>query len=254
MITGGMKRKGMFGGGFGASMPQDMAVQEQAQMGVGGAQMGKKPGLGTRLLGAGWEDKAMALGGALMGNQFAIPQYLRQQGDIRQQAEQLAAAQRQQAMQMSAAQGMGLTPEQAALLGPEGLRQYTLGKLKGPEAPPPPRFEQDNAGNVWALDPMTGKPMGDAPTFVDPTERQIFQNGAMVTIPNPFAGRQAAPLRPVGKLTPIGPTIENTPAPQLNANGMPTSLSRAQYDAVVQRMGKADTEAWARRNNIRVTH
>lgn len=62
------------------------------------------------------------------------------------------------------------------------------------------------------------------------------------------------PSAPVGKLTPVQPTIENTPAPQLNANGMPSALTRAQYQAVEERMGRADTEAWARRNNIRVVN
>lgn len=63
---------------------------------------------------------------------------------------------------------------------------------------------------------------------------------------------QGAPTAPVGRLTPIQPSIANTPAPQLGANGMPTTLTRQQYQAVVNSMGQADTEAWARRNNIRV--
>jgi hypothetical protein len=35
---------------------------------------------------------------------------------------------------------------------------------------------------------------------------------------------------------------------------MPAQVTRDQYAAVVQRMGQADTEAWARRNNIRVVN
>jgi hypothetical protein len=61
-----------------------------------------------------------------------------------------------------------------------------------------------------------------------------------------------APAAPVGRLTPIQPSIANTPAPQTGANGMPTTLTRQQYQAVVNSMGAADTEAWARRNNVRV--
>lgn len=69
-------------------------------------------------------------------------------------------------------------------------------------------------------------------------------------IPRSQLGGQ--PSAPVGRLTPIQPTIQNTPAPQVGANGMPAVLTRQQYQAVVNSMGQADTEAWVRRNNIRV--
>jgi len=46
--------------------------------------------------------------------------------------------------------------------------------------------------------------------------------------------------------------MQNTPAPQVGDNGMPTELTRAQYDAVVQAKGKAQTDAWMQRNNIKV--
>lgn len=48
------------------------------------------------------------------------------------------------------------------------------------------------------------------------------------------------------------PTVENTPAPTLGANGMPATLTRQQYQAVVAAKGQAATDAWARRNGIRV--
>lgn len=51
---------------------------------------------------------------------------------------------------------------------------------------------------------------------------------------------------------PVEPTIQNTPAPQVGANGMPTMLSRQQYQATVASMGKAATDAWMQRNNVRV--
>lgn len=40
------------------------------------------------------------------------------------------------------------------------------------------------------------------------------------------------------------------PAPATDANGMPATLTRAQYDAVVNVKGKAATDDWMRRNNI----
>jgi len=60
------------------------------------------------------------------------------------------------------------------------------------------------------------------------------------------------PTRPVGRLTPTEPTMQNTPAPQLGANGMPTAISRQQYQAIVAAKGQQATDEWARRNNITI--
>lgn len=49
-----------------------------------------------------------------------------------------------------------------------------------------------------------------------------------------------------------GATTSNTPAPELGANGQPTTLTRQQYQAVVNSMGQQRTDEWARRNNIRI--
>lgn len=48
------------------------------------------------------------------------------------------------------------------------------------------------------------------------------------------------------------PSIENTTAPKLSAGGFPQVLSPAQYQATVNSMGKAATDNWMRRNNIRM--
>lgn len=63
-----------------------------------------------------------------------------------------------------------------------------------------------------------------------------------------------APTAPVGRLTPIQPTTQNTPAPQLGASGLPAALTPDQYQAVVSVRGKSETDAWMRRHNIRVTN
>lgn len=63
------------------------------------------------------------------------------------------------------------------------------------------------------------------------------------------------PARPVGKLTPLGaqqPTIQNTPAPQLGANGIPAVLTRAQYQATVNALGKEATDAWMQRHGVQL--
>lgn len=69
------------------------------------------------------------------------------------------------------------------------------------EKPEAPRFEQDNAGNVWALDPRTGRPMSESPVFVDRTERFMNQNGAILNVPNPYA-QQPQGLPPIGSTRP----------------------------------------------------
>ena len=94
-----------------------------------------------------------------------------------------------------------------------------------------------------------------------PEQRALYDQYNPVTVATgqgpvavPRSSFGGVPSAPVGKLTPIGPTIRNTPAPQLGANGMPTALTRAQYQAVVNEMGAAETEAWARRHNIQVVN
>lgn len=47
--------------------------------------------------------------------------------------------------------------------------------------------------------------------------------------------------------------LAGVPAPQLDASGKPTSLTQAQYQAVVQAKGKAKTDAWLQANNITVS-
>lgn len=46
--------------------------------------------------------------------------------------------------------------------------------------------------------------------------------------------------------------LQNTKPPEIGANGMPSSISRAQYDAIVEAKGKTETDAWMLRNNVRL--
>lgn len=68
--------------------------------GLGAVQPERKPGLGTRLFGKGWEDKAYALGGLLQGDQSGV-MMMRQN----EQAAQQAMAQ-EQAAQLKRAQDL----------------------------------------------------------------------------------------------------------------------------------------------------
>lgn len=114
-----------------------------------------------------------------------------------------------------------------------------------PSTAQPYRWES-NDGDVYQLDPATGQP---ARVFDDPTPRLVVGPDGRYYPMNP-----GAPTAPVGGLRPVGapqaPNIGNTPAPQLNASGNPTRLTRAQYQAVAAVRGQAETDAWAQRNNI----
>jgi hypothetical protein len=102
-----MMRKGLFGKGMGfgggivatpeqeeetrrleamfpnaGDMPASLPDMAQIPTTAGGAfgdpmasQPQRKPGLGTRLLGQGWEGKVAALGASLMGDRSAVPDY-----------------------------------------------------------------------------------------------------------------------------------------------------------------------------------
>lgn len=240
------RRRGIFGVPDGMDMPAVLPPMSQVPTTAGGMfgnpmpspEPARKPGLGTRLLGQGWEGKLAALGGAISGNPWAIPQYMQGQDQMRQQAEERAASLRAQAERMAAAQRLGYTPDQVAILGGK-IGEVQADRMKPQDDPKPGSFE-------WY---QTATPEQRAQyDAYNPVTVTTWQGPSII----PRSSLGGTPTAPVGKLTPIGPTIESTPAPQLNANGMPSVLSRAQYEAVLQRMGQAETEAWARRNNIRV--
>lgn len=54
-----------------------------------------------------------------------------------------------------------------------------------------------------------------------------------------------------GENTP--PATIGVPRPALGANGLPQQLTPAQYNAIVQSLGKSKTDAWVKQYNIRVT-
>ena len=150
-------------------------MQDGAKLGASGAMQQDRPGLGTRLLGEGWEGKAAALGSMLMGNPFAVQQYQGQQDQQRQRAAMMAEQQRQQAQMMAAAQGLGIDPQQAALLGQEGLRQVTVDRMKPQEGPKPGSFE-------WWSDPA--RTPQEKATFAQYRDANTPEEPRMVTLPD----------------------------------------------------------------------
>lgn len=226
-----MNRRGLFGksmaGDNAHAMPHgyvgqgEVAQQPSAGFWQGGNKFTFRDGLAGALAAIG--DGLSNYGG---GGGGAVNSLLQSRAAPGQQAAALAEEQRKRAAELA---------DYRAKLG---IQQ----EFAQPEAPKPGSFE-------WYQ------------TATPEQQRQYDQYNPVITttyqgptiVPRGSLGG-GAPTAPVGRLTPIGPTVENTQAPQLNANGMPASLTSAQYAAVEQRMGRAETEAWARRNNIKVVN
>lgn len=152
--------------------------------------------------------------------------------------------------------------QQLAAQRAEQQRKYDLedyvSKLKlkqqyDPSPGPQPYRTEDNVGNVWEIGPD-----GNAkPIFIDKTPKYYIQGDQALQIPNPYATQGASQNRPkIGETVRLdqldSPSISNTPAPQTGANGFPATLTRDQYQAVVNEMGQAETDAWMARNNVRL--
>jgi len=130
-------------------------------------------------------------------------------------------------------------------------------------------------GDPNAFDAMGGdigsylQPTSDQKNFrgyqgMDPNERREYDQFKPVVVQGPqgptavprssLGGGGSLPSKPVGKLTPIQPTTQNTQPPQLGSNGLPSTLTRAQYQAVVNAKGQQATDEWMRRNGITVSN
>lgn len=209
--------------------PQDTYGTPGIDPGLGMQAPEEKPGLGTRLLGKGWGGKVAALGSALQGDVNAIPGYhAQQQAQQAQAAQNAEVLRRQSMMQAQRAQDAQSLAEYRATL---------------------PTAQQKNFDGFQAMDPAQQAEFLKYQDAVNPLG-SIGPDGRFYNRPR----ASQAPTRPVGKLTPIQPTTQNTQPPQLGSNGMPATLTRAQYDAVVNARGRQATEEWARRHNIRVTN
>ena len=159
--------------------PEPQATPEQPKM-----------GLGSRLFGRGWEDKAFAVGGIMRGDPTGA--YMIQQ-DKRAEQQSLA----QQAADL----------RKRSLDWADTKREIDYrAQNAGPAAP---NLREDNAGNVWQFDPQTGMPMGDKPVWVDPTEKIIYQDGMQIRVPNPYrSGGGTQQPQVIGSSLPEGWTIE----------------------------------------------
>lgn len=90
--------------------------------------------------------------------------------------------------------------------------------------------------------------------YKDPTSKPVMQIDPTTGIMRQVQLEQPVPDAEFGGWgdeTP--PATVGVPAPKLGANGLPDQLTPAQYQAVVQSLGKQKTDAWIKQYNIRVT-
>ena len=198
------KKRGLFGPPV-AAMPSGLPTGGMVD--PSGTIMGNAPspfemspqepraGLGTRLLGKGWEDKAFALGGILQGDPSAA-YAMRQQQQAQVQAQQQAAAQQAQA-ERERAQG---------LADWRWKEDYKTENGGGPAIRQNYDFIAEVAGEDAAKAYVSGygqRP--EEPRMVSTPQGTFF--GTMDEIQEMLRGGGSgapAPARPVGGLKPMG--------------------------------------------------
>lgn len=190
----GSKKKPMFGNpmerygapqatpgiGDGMTQPTPMmsAVRAPAQ------EQQRKPGLGTRLFGQGWEDKAFALGGIMQGDPSGV--YMMRQDERAQQE----AAQAARMAELKRAQ------ELADFEAKEGIKaKYETRK--------PTSLQQNYE---WLLENQPDAAASYLERMTDNSEYRVGPDGRFYRVD------KGVPTAPVGKLTPIsgGPTASQS--------------------------------------------
>lgn len=186
-----MPQRGLFGKpmGMGGQMPP--IAPQQPAMGDPAPGLGmrsdqpeeqqRKPGIGTRLFGQGWEDKAYALGGVLRGDSSGVQMMRQEQAQQQQAAAQAAAEQRKRA---------------------EALADYGARKEIDQRYVTPDRTAmQQNYEYLQQIDPAAAK------AFLQRQTEPIQWITGPDDIPRPYGGGGqvggAPPQAPVGKLTPL---------------------------------------------------
>jgi len=86
---------------------------------------------------------------------------------------------------------------------------------------------------------------GVAPQVVDRSSPDAA-NRTITGLP-PLSG---SGIRPAPPVTPVEPTMENTPRPELGPDGVPRYLTPAQYSVYSKELGKEKTDAWIKKYNI----
>lgn len=203
--TQGMPEMPVAGQGMSAPVQPTMDEQEV-----------KKPGLGTRLLGEGWEAKAAAIGGALRDGDGgrSIAEFHRM-NQMREQAAQNAQMQQQQAMaERENAYQDWIRKQEYERNNPKPVNNDTENDINlMRELLPPDQFQQYMMNNHINPQFFTGP---DGRRYANPT----------------------MPTAPVGRLTPIGPAQQ--PTGQFSAPQM--TVSPMELDALVRKFGPNEVQ------------
>lgn len=180
-----MQPRGLFGQRKPYGTPGIGDEADPTRMGAPGLGMGEQPqkmGLGTRLLGKGWEDKAFAIGGILQGDGGAAFRDMQE----RKMAPLLEEAKRQAA-----------------------LAEYEAKKKIDQRYPSP--VNNDTVADYEFLAQHLGPEAAE--TFLrnkaDPPQYRQGPDGQFYRVQT---GPSAIPAAPVGKLTPIAPGGPTQPA------------------------------------------
>ena len=173
-----------------APSPFEMAPQEPRE------------GLGTRLLGKGWEDKAFALGGILQGDPSAA-YAMRQQQQAQVQAQQQAAAQQAADLRKRSLDLRDFKEEHdyrtanPGPTAPDAFERALLGAGISPDSPEAVALYKERAQEMarGRDEPrMVSTPQGTFFGTMDEIQEMLRSNGAGAS----------APARPVGGLKPMG--------------------------------------------------
>lgn len=179
-----------------------------------------------------------------------------------QEQQQAALAQEQQKQQKSLLDAWLADPNnhdaftRSLIANPTG----TLAIRKGLEGDPHVLGQGDTLVGGQGQPLAQGAPKPPALTVIDGIAFNSQTGEPMFETPYPkvYEGPQGAireqPRIGLGRpiTQPSTPTISDTPAPQVGANGQPTTLTQAQYQAIVAAKGQAAADDWAQRNGVRV--
>lgn len=148
--------------GIGDGHREQMGMPPMGNPGLGMEAQQPKMGLGTKLLGQGWEGKLGDIGAILQDNS----------GQAYDRIQERRTAPLVEQMKRQAEYDDFVRKEQW--------------KRDNPAPSDSIDIREDNAGNMWRFDKRTGQALDDKPVFVDRAGKTIVHDGMRIDVPNPF--------------------------------------------------------------------